>query len=98
MPDAGGSFTVTPASLAALGSRVTSVRAELDATAALVGDSSCLGSGAAADALDDFVAGWRDGRARISADLSSLAAALGSASLSYYEAENAVCVAIPAAP
>jgi hypothetical protein len=93
MPD--GAFTVSPSSLASLGSGVTAVRSSLDSTAALVGDGSCLGSSIASDALSDFVSGWRDGRRQISADLDAVASMLATAAQVYLESENSVCAAIP---
>lgn len=96
MPDHGSSFSVTPQSVAQLAGELTAVGSELDATAPLVGDcSSALGSTAAADALDGFVAGWRDGRRQICADLGSLAVMLAEAGARYLEAEGSVCAAIP---
>jgi hypothetical protein len=89
-------FEVTPSSLDSLAAGVSAVRRELDATPDLIGDcSAALGSPVVASALSSFVAGWRDGRRQISAEVGALGEMLSQASRGYAETESGLCGAIP---
>ena len=92
MPDA---FSVTLASLGALGSAVGRIRDQLEGTADLgeaVGPA--LGSDVVASALHHFVTGWHDGRAQICADVGQLSDLLTQASHVYGETDGDLAVAM----
>jgi hypothetical protein len=90
MPDG---FAVTPSSLVQLSTSFSTIGSYLSVTPQLVGDGSCLGSAVVAEALEDFVTGWRDGRRQIVDSIEGLAAMLAQAAQAYLSTDAAVCPA-----
>ncbi|HEX8629948.1 MAG TPA: hypothetical protein VF755_17460 [Catenuloplanes sp.] len=81
---------------------LTNLRAELDAVRAelaavggggLRADAAVLGDARVAAAVDEFVAGWRDGRERIQAELTQCVVGLTDAITAYQQSEAALSAA-----
>jgi hypothetical protein len=97
MPDAVGSYRVTPSELAGLATAMSRIGAELDGTADLVHDCTpALGSDLVGAALHHFVTGWRDGRKQICAEIDALSQMLSQASTTYGATDSELAAAIPA--
>ncbi len=88
-------LVVDLAGLDALRGHLLDLRAELAAAAAVTvqGDVGQCGDGAVADAVDGFVAGWRDGRERIGEKIDRLAVLLQTAIETYRGAEAGLTAA-----
>jgi hypothetical protein len=73
-----------------LSSRMGSIASTLDAEGHSAPDSSALGAGDAAGALDHFVSNWSHGRSEIVSGLHDARTALGGASGNYRASDQGI--------